>query len=565
MVKGTIGRKSFSNPRKFIQLLNRAIRLGAPFDININFSGVLRTSSGLLISFTNGKTLKKEINSLGRIQFKAFVAKKIVKVEPILDTEVCVSTITPQGVETAKMLKFPVFISDEILKFKTIYCIGMFKQQLPSVEKALKEKKDVIIHWVGSDVLQTEGGLKKARHFVVHERLQEELGEKGVEVEGIFPHYSMCKNYPFKGEVNPNMGGGGIDALTYLPNEFYGISRIRELANQRPETTFHVIGNRDPISLPRNCIKYGWVGRKQIDNLMGKCQIYMRFTEHDGLPMLLIEAMQRGLVCYTSYPYPGCFSEGSQPSGDGKSWSEYYKSLADPIVNKVKIDSILGLTPCVKLEKELGLKRPNIGKIENPPLVSILITSYNYGQYIDETIRSCIEQSYENIEIVIVDDASTDNTVEKLKKYGDKIRIYHHEKNLGCASTINDTLDRSEGVFISHLSADDICFPSWKIEEQVLKILKSEADLVHGDYAMFGDRSGVQKLGPTNDLDGDNSIGTPSVMYGRSKVRIDVSLKTMEDFSIWKGLMDAGYKFEYFPIVWGAYRNHSKQKHKLIR
>lgn len=89
-----------------------------------------------------------------------------------------------------------------------------------------------------------------------------------------------------------------------------------------------------------------------------------------------------------------------------------------------------------------------------PPLVSIIIPTYNYGRYLAKAIRSCLEQTYGNLEIVIVDDGSTDDTREIVQGFDDRV-VYVFQQNQGVSAARNSGLDRASGAFVAFLDADD--------------------------------------------------------------------------------------------------------------
>ena len=99
------------------------------------------------------------------------------------------------------------------------------------------------------------------------------------------------------------------------------------------------------------------------------------------------------------------------------------------------------------------------------PLVSILINNYNYANFLSEAIDSCLKQTYDKIEIIVVDDGSTDRSQTIIDSYGDRI-IPIIKENGGQASAFNAGFARSEGSIICFLDADDL-FVSNKIERIV--------------------------------------------------------------------------------------------------
>ncbi|MBQ7333645.1 MAG: glycosyltransferase [Clostridia bacterium] len=101
------------------------------------------------------------------------------------------------------------------------------------------------------------------------------------------------------------------------------------------------------------------------------------------------------------------------------------------------------------------------------PKVSIIIPLYNGSNYVEEAIKSALRQTYENVEIVVVNDGSTDGGAGKAicDRYADKI-VYFEKENGGCASALNFGIRKATGDFISWLSHDDLYMPE-KIEKQV--------------------------------------------------------------------------------------------------
>ncbi|WP_054942195.1 glycosyltransferase family 2 protein [Paenibacillus ihuae] len=102
----------------------------------------------------------------------------------------------------------------------------------------------------------------------------------------------------------------------------------------------------------------------------------------------------------------------------------------------------------------------------NPPLVSVIVPSYNYEKFIVQSLESIVSQTYENLELVIVDDFSKDNSVtlinqlisqEKIKqRFDGKIQFIKHEVNRGAHFSINEGINASRGEYISILNADDL-------------------------------------------------------------------------------------------------------------
>jgi len=119
-------------------------------------------------------------------------------------------------------------------------------------------------------------------------------------------------------------------------------------------------------------------------------------------------------------------------------------------------------------------------------MVSVIIPNYNYAQYVGQAVDSVLNQTYSNIEIIVVNNGSTDNSLEVLKKYGDRICLVDQE-NLGQSGARKSGLSRATGNFIAFLDADDIWEPR-KIEKQ-LHLFSPKNELVYCGIKRFSDSS----------------------------------------------------------------------------
>ena len=116
----------------------------------------------------------------------------------------------------------------------------------------------------------------------------------------------------------------------------------------------------------------------------------------------------------------------------------------------------------------------------NAALVSIIIPSYNAKCWIKEAIDSCLQQADQPVEIIVIDDGSTDNTLEILKFYSDKI-ILEIGPNRGGNYARNRGFALSKGEYVQFLDADDYILPK-KIAHQVSFLEETKADVVYGDW-----------------------------------------------------------------------------------
>lgn len=115
-----------------------------------------------------------------------------------------------------------------------------------------------------------------------------------------------------------------------------------------------------------------------------------------------------------------------------------------------------------------------------PKLVSILIPCFNAELWIASAIESCLAQTYSPLEVIVVDDGSTDRSVEIIRQYGDRIRFQqtpHHGGN----HARNLAFSLCKGEYIQYLDADDCLFPE-KIARQVQCLEETHADVIYGDW-----------------------------------------------------------------------------------
>jgi len=108
------------------------------------------------------------------------------------------------------------------------------------------------------------------------------------------------------------------------------------------------------------------------------------------------------------------------------------------------------------------------------PLVSILINNYNYGQFLEEAIDSALNQTYDNVEVIVVDDGSTDNSSNVISRYGDRI-ISIFQENGGQASAFNAGFLASRGEIVCILDSDD-AFDQTKVEK-IVEIFQQNPDI----------------------------------------------------------------------------------------
>jgi len=116
-------------------------------------------------------------------------------------------------------------------------------------------------------------------------------------------------------------------------------------------------------------------------------------------------------------------------------------------------------------------------------LVSIITPSYNSAEFIEETIQSVLNQTYENWEWLISDDRSKDNTAEIIKKYNDpRIKLQVLKQNGGAGNARNKSLERAHGRYIAFLDSDDLWYPEY-LETMINFLQENNAELAYCNYS----------------------------------------------------------------------------------
>jgi glycosyltransferase involved in cell wall biosynthesis len=198
------------------------------------------------------------------------------------------------------------------------------------------------------------------------------------------------------------------------------------------------------------------------------------------------------------------------------------------------------------------------------PLVSIVLPTYNGSKYISQSIESCLEQSYDHLEIIVTDDASTDHTMDIVKAYAEKdarIRYIRHKVNKKLPAALNTGFAIAGGVFYAWTSDDNV-YKENAIEIMADKLLSDESvSFVFSDMEAIneaGDIIGYHRRGPVEELPIINNIGA-CFLY-RRQIHLDLggydeSKFITEDWDFWLRAYER-YKFRHVPRSLYYYRVH---------
>lgn len=196
---------------------------------------------------------------------------------------------------------------------------------------------------------------------------------------------------------------------------------------------------------------------------------------------------------------------------------------------------------------------------DSHPTISVIMAVYNGEDYLDQAIKSVLEQSYRHFEFIIIEDASTDSSAKTIKQYADgdeRIQIIQNDKNLGLAASLNKGMSIAKGDYIARMDADDVALPQ-RLQVQC-DFLKN-----HKDYVLCGSNAIIidaenNTIRETKLANSDEEIRAmclflnpfvhPSVMMRTAPLekmvlRYDESFDTTQDWAFWVELMDCGKMF----------------------
>lgn len=213
----------------------------------------------------------------------------------------------------------------------------------------------------------------------------------------------------------------------------------------------------------------------------------------------------------------------------------------------------------------------NPGKAAPPaPQVSVVLPAYNAAAHVEEAVRSVLAQTMSDFELIVIDDGSTDTTLDILRRLQEvdaRIRIISRP-NRGLVASLNEGIAAARGTWIARMDADDICRPE-RLERQLQWLMRSGADICGSAIRMFGAQGeGVVIAHPVSHeavgvaLLFGTAFAHPTVVMRAAKARelaYDPALEKCEDYDLWERAAAVGWRFTNVPEVLLDYRVHAQQ------
>ena len=207
------------------------------------------------------------------------------------------------------------------------------------------------------------------------------------------------------------------------------------------------------------------------------------------------------------------------------------------------------------------------------PLVTVLMTVYNGAEYLHASVQSILNQTFEDFELLIINDCSTDNSVKLIESFHDKrIVVYNNERNLGQTKSLNIGLKLAKGKYVARMDADDMAFRLW-LEKLVKFFEKHQECAAVGSQAIVIDGTG--RIKKTRMVPGsfhemifriffDSPMNHVSVLLNRELILknggYDEEFKVTQDYELWSSLIRKNYSIINIPEVLVSYRVHSSSK-----
>lgn len=216
-----------------------------------------------------------------------------------------------------------------------------------------------------------------------------------------------------------------------------------------------------------------------------------------------------------------------------------------------------------------------MNKLKNYPKITIVTVTYNAEAYLEKTIINILEQDYSNIEYIIIDGASTDSTIDIIKKYEKKINYWISEPDNGIYDAMNKAIDIATGEWINFMNAGDTFVNSSSISKVSL-FLKKDFQIIAGDFFYINNETRNSEYrkanGTTNIFNAEfcchQSMFTNINLMRRFPFCLEYSVGADYDFMLKAHMNNYKFHFVNFPIInylGGGFSDHNLMKLSIER
>ncbi len=366
--------------------------------------------------------------------------------------------------------------------------------------------------------------------------------------------------------------------------------RALRLLNERTGTRYELVLTGAPHGWEELRAKYpdlpihhlGYVSSALVRLLYERAIAVAFFSEYEGFGIPLLEAFEVGtpVVCSNTTSLPEVAGDAAlmcDPT-DVDAISELLERIAAD--GRLRADLVergklrLAAYTWAKAADELAagvdrvIDRATAPPAAEQPLVSIVTPSLNQGRFVRQTIESVLAQTYPNIEYIVIDGGSTDETLEILRSYGDRVR-WLSEPDEGQTAAINKGFRLTGGTIVGYLNSDDILLPD--AIAQVVEHLRNhpECDLVYGDADYIDAEDRIMGAYPTDDysferLMEDCCICQPAAYWRTSVMEavgpFDETVHLAMDYEYWIRIDRSGLVIQHLNERLAQSRLHPETK-----
>jgi glycosyltransferase involved in cell wall biosynthesis len=208
--------------------------------------------------------------------------------------------------------------------------------------------------------------------------------------------------------------------------------------------------------------------------------------------------------------------------------------------------------------------------ISDYPRITMVVPSYNQGRFIEQTFKSIIDQGYPNLELIVIDGGSSDETLGVIEQYSKHITWWVSEADSGQANAINKGMSRATGEILAWLNSDDCLMPG-SLQRVAQHFLASpDTDVVYGHRVLINEEG--QDVGrwilPAHrkmiltyaDYIPQETMFWRKTLWQKVNARLDESFRFAMDWELIGRFIQADAKFKLIPAFLGQFRMHAMQK-----